>query len=648
MVLATAGAGGWGSRWRRLQLLPRNGTGLLWPAGLSLEGWLLLATVIGAASGLFASFFYVLLELATSLSARLVGIEAPLRGYTDLGIAVVEYGNGLHTRLAVLIVVVAAAAVSSLLVYRLAPEAEGHGTDAAIKAFHRLAGYLRPRVPLVKAVASAVTIGGGGSGGVEGPSALMGAGVGSTLAQWLGLGLWARRAALVAGMAGALSSLFRAPMGTALFAVEVLFRRDIAVEALIPAIIASVIAYAVTLPFWGYGEVFPRVSVEARLLYTADALVAYLGLAVVSAGFGLAYVRMFHGARRVFERLIGRRWLRPVAGAAVTGAIGLVAPCVLGSGRQLLTRFLEDPSMLLSGLQGSSGLAALVLVAVALAKMIATSMSIGSGGSGGVFAPGVMAGALLGYAYGLVVGTPLSGVDPLVYAYLGMSAFFAAASKTPLATSVMVAEMSGNYGLLVPALFVSYLAREFSGEASIYESQLPRRIRPELISIEAVSAMLRRLGGRLGVKAAEVCDRGLQPLPANATVAEAIEAMARQRQHVVPVVDHGGRVLGVVDASMLEELLAAPPDAPLSSLGLRRPVVVSEDDDIAGVMVVLEEASGEGLDHVVVVDRELRYRGVIRYQDVAAAILESYLRGAQGLARAARSPQRRSVVEKRL
>jgi len=182
-------------------------------------------------------------------------------------------------------------------------------------------------------------------------------------------------------------------MGTALFAVEVLFRRDIAVEALIPAIIASVIAYAVTLPFWGYGEVFPRVSVEARLLYTADALVAYLGLAVVSAGFGLAYVRMFHGARRVFERLIGRRWLRPVAGAAVTGAIGLVAPCVLGSGRQLLTRFLEDPSMLLSGLQGSSGLAALVLVAVALAKMIATSMSIGSGGSGGVFAPGVMAGA---------------------------------------------------------------------------------------------------------------------------------------------------------------------------------------------------------------------------------------------------------------
>ena len=142
-----------------------------------------------------------------------------------------------------------------------------------------------------------------------------------------------------------------------------------------------------------------------------------------------------------------------------------------------------------------------------------------------------------------------------MYAYLGMSSFFAAASKTPLATSVMVAEMSGNYGLLVPALFTSYLAREFSGEASIYVSQLPRRIRPEFISIGAVSAMLRRLGGRLGARAAEVCDKRLQPLPASATVAEAIEAMARQRQHVVPVVDHGGRVLGVVDASMLESYL---------------------------------------------------------------------------------------------
>lgn len=136
-----------------------------------------------------------------------------------------------------------------------------------------------------------------------------------------------------------------------------------------------------------------------------------------------------------------------------------------------------------------------------------------------------------------------------------MSSFFAAASKTPLATSVMVAEMSGNYGLLVPALFASYLAREFSGEASIYVSQLPSRIRPEFISIGAVSAMLRRLGGRLGARAAEVCDKRLQPLPASATVVEAIEAMARQRQHVVPVVDHGGRVLGVVAASMLESYL---------------------------------------------------------------------------------------------
>ena len=604
-----------------------------------LEKWLILGTVIGVLSSLFATFFYVLLEIMTSLTLKVMGAHTPLRGYTDLGVAVIELRDAINVFL-IIPAILGGALVSSLLVFTFAPEAEGHGTDAAIRAFHKLAGILRARVPIIKAVASAFTIGSGGSGGVEGPSALMGAGIGSVLAQKLGLGLWDRRIALVSGMAGALSALFRAPIGTAIFAVEALFRRDIAVQALIPALISAIIGYAVTLPFWGYSEVFPHIQTDIRVLYTASALASYIILAFVAAIFGIFYVEAFYGARRLFARYIKRVWLRPVAGALLTGIIGLFVPHVLGSGRQLLTRFLEDPSIVLSTSPSHDILwITIVLLIVAIAKIAATSFSIGTGGSGGVFAPGIMAGALIGYAFGISLGKPLAGIDPLVYSYLGMAAFFAAASKTPLATSLMVAEMSGNYGLLVPALLASYLARELSGERTIYESQLPHRVRPEVINIEAVLTMLRRKGKIIGVKAIDIAEKRFKPLTIRDTVARAIELIAGLRQHIIPVVDDQGRVLGAIDASFLEKLLATPPATLIGSIDIRKPPVIREDEDIVHIMTVLEEAEEEGMDYVIVVDKDLRYKGIILYHDLVAATIASYLHSINGGRAHAKKPQ---------
>ncbi|WP_317895336.1 chloride channel protein [Pyrofollis japonicus] len=590
-----------------------------------LEKWLILGTVIGAASGLFASFFYVLLELVTSLTARFLGAGIGARGYTDLGVAVLDNVGRVNTLL-VIPAIAGGAVVSSLLVFKFAPEAEGHGTDAAIRAFHRFAGILRTRVPVIKAIASAFTIGTGGSGGVEGPSALMGAGIGSTLAQRLRLGLWDRRIALVSGMAGALSALFRAPIGTAIFSVEVLFRRDIAVQALVPSLIAAIVGYAVTLPFWGYSEVFPKIRADTRVLYTASAIGSYIILAFFAAIFGLFYVFAFYKVRKLFSHYVKRTWLRPVLGALITGIMGLILPHILGSGRQLLTRFLEDPHIVLGWLpHNSTTWIALALIIVALAKMVATAFSIGTGGSGGVFAPGIMAGALIGYAYGVIIGRPLSGIDPLIYSYLGMSAFFAAASKTPLATSLMVAEMSGNYGLLVPALLASYLAREISGEYTIYESQLPHRVRPEVVNIEAVLTMLRRRGLAIGVKALEIHESRFKPLKISDTVAKAIELIAGLRQHIIPIIDEDGRVLGAIDASFLEKLLATPPGTPIGQIEIRKPPIVYEDEDLVHIMTALEEAEEEGIDYAIVVNKDLKYKGVILYQDIVAATIASYL-----------------------
>jgi CIC family chloride channel protein len=594
-----------------------------------LEKWIILGSIIGLVSGLFASFFYAMLESTTALFAQLLGVDPGNIAGTDLGMTIVSNYESIEIMLLVPSLVMGAIA-SSVLVYKFAPEAEGHGTDAAIAAYHRLAGMLRARVPLVKAVASSFTIGSGGSGGIEGPSALMGAGMGSIIAQVLRLDLWDRRIALVAGISGALSALFRAPIGTAIFAVEVLFKRDIAADALIPALVASVVGYAATLPFWGFSEVFPSIEVDPRSLYTMDALASYIILSFVLAFFAIMYVNMFYGVNKLLQRHIKHALARPVVGATLAGAVGLAVPHALGSGREVLVSLLEKPDDVLAAMPVDPHVSLpLVIILLALAKMAATSFSIGSGGSGGVFMPSILAGALIGYSYGLAVEayTPID--DPLVYAYLGMAGFFAAVSKAPLATSIMIAEMSNDYAFLIPALLISYVARELSGGITIYKSQIPRRVRPELVNMEAVLTMLRARGIRVRVRAIEIAEKTFIPLRASYPVSKAIDLISRLRQHIIPVIDEKDRVLGAIDASYLEKLLSLNPDAPIAKLPLRTPPVVFEDEDLVHVMFVMEE-SEEDTYYVIVVDKEFKYRGIILYQDLASAIVSSYVHNISG------------------
>ncbi|MET1102344.1 MAG: chloride channel protein [Pyrodictiaceae archaeon] len=594
-----------------------------------LEKWIILGTVIGIAAGLFATFFYVLLELVTSTVAYLLGAPVPsFTKYADLSVALIDafkMGTSRYILLLVPPIMLLGALVSSIIVYRYAPEAEGHGTDAAIRGFHRAAGILRVRVPIVKAVASALTIGTGGSGGVEGPSALMGAGIGSAIAQFLKMNMWDRRIALLAGMSAALSALFRAPIGASIFAVEVLYKRDIEVRALIPSIIAAIVGYAVTMPFWGYAEVFPKVSVTQSILYTGNALVAYMLLGVFMAPFAALYVKLFYGVRNLLTKLIPQgQWIRPVIGAAAAALVGILAPLVLGSGRQLLTEFLANPAIVKTFVgEGPTAYLGMILMAIAVAKIMATAFSIGSGGSGGVFAPGITAGALLGYSFGVLIGSKMTGISPLVFAYLGMSAFFAAASKAPLATSFMVTEMSGSYGLLVPALLSSYLSRELTRGLTIYESQIPHRIRPELVNVEAVLDTIRRRRKRIGIRAIDIAEKRFRSLKASEPIARAIELMVGMRQHLVPVVDDNNRLLGVIDGSLLEALLESKPSDPISMLPIRRPPLVEADEDILHVIDVLEETEAD-VDYVVVVDPHMKYQGVILYTDLITAIAFIY------------------------
>ena len=370
---------------------------------------------------------------------------------------------------------------SGLLVFTMAPEAEGHGTDALIRAFHRGAGQIRARVPLIKGVASVITIGTGGSAGQEGPIAQIGAGFGSFLARLLRLAPSERRLLMLSGAAGGIGAIFRAPLGGALFAGEVLYATSATeAEALLPCLASSIVAYSTFALFITPRPIF---IVPDLAFHGLRELPVFAVLALACTAVGWLYVRVFYGLRDyVFKPLPIPRHVKPALGGLMLGLLALAFPQLMTGGYGWvqwgaigLPRDLTMPGEPVFVPQMGVGL----LLALALLKIVATGLTISSGGSGGVFGPSVFIGGVLGGAVGQFLrASPPDGelLDPAAFALVGMGGFFAGVSKTPLASIVMVCEMTGHYKLLVPLMLVCGLHLALSRHWTLYEEQVPSPI----------------------------------------------------------------------------------------------------------------------------------------------------------------------------
>jgi CIC family chloride channel protein len=355
--------------------------------------------------------------------------------------------------------------IVGVIVERFAPEAEGHGTDSVIKAFHRDAGVMRPRVPPIKLLASAITIGSGGSAGREGPVAMVAAGVGSWYAGLMKRPERDRRILLLVGMAAGLSASFRSPIGTALMAIEVMYSEmEFEASALLYAMLAAVIAYALNGFFAGWEPLFRLSGPIGRFAHPLD--YGWFLLLGIAAGLLATLVpAVFYGVRDLFRRMQVPRVMKPAIGGLLTGIIALVFPQVISGGYGWMQRAID----------GQLGL--WLLLGLAFAKIFAMSLTVGSGGSGGVFAPVLYVGAMLGGACAALAHLPAA---PFVI--VGMAAVFAGAGRVPIATMMMVTEMTGGYTLLVPAalaVMVSYLVQSLVTQRmkyrTIYEAQVGTR-----------------------------------------------------------------------------------------------------------------------------------------------------------------------------
>lgn len=501
------------------------------------QRWLFIGAAIGVVAGIGAIVFFWAIAACTHF---FLGLGA---GYFPPGPA--GEGPSVLRPIArpwlIPVITTLGGLLCGLIVYFLAPEAEGHGTDAAIEAFHEHGGKIRARIPPIKLLASAITIGSGGSAGREGPTAQIAAGFGSWLGELLHLDEHDRRIAMAAGVGAGIGAIFKAPFGGALLSGEILYKRDFEADALFPAFIASVVGFSIYGAWAGWIPVFGR---GGQYSFTDPiSLLGFLVLGLVCGGVGLLYPRTLYGVRDLFRWLRLPYWLKPALGGLCVGLIGLILPQALGMGYGFVQFGIDGNYVVLS---------AWLMLALVFVKILATSLTIGSGGSGGVFGPGMVIGGFLGSALwaGLHALAPwmLGNTPPGAFAVVGMGAYFGGIAKAPLAVILMVAEMTGEYSLIVPAMLATMLAYLVTGETSIYESQVPTRLDSPAHKLDYALPLLQSLTVR------QVMGRGRATAAPDASAA-ALSVLLREH-HVasVPIVAQD-RLVGLVTA---RDLLRVP------------------------------------------------------------------------------------------
>lgn len=565
------------ARWPRLNTLRSRRLGLV---GLSL--------VIGVGAGLGAVVFRYMIE----------GITRLCTGFVDYA----GHGHAANPDLPWLgrWFVVATPVVTGLLygplVYRFAREARGHGVPEVMLAVARNGGRIRPQVAVVKAIASALCIGGGGSVGREGPIVQIGSALGSTLAQTFRLD--ERRVTLLVacGAAGGIAATFNAPLAGVFFAMEIILRRWEAESfgmVVLSSVTASVIGRAVlgNTPFLS----LPTFHVDHVVQYP---LFAVLGLLAGLVGVGFS--RVLYAVEDACDwAWRGPEWLRPAVGGVLLGAVLLVLPQMYGVGYPVLGR----------AVAGGYGIA--FLVALLVGKLVACSLTIGIGGSGGVFAPSLFCGAMAGAAFGEVVHAvaPTAGGSVGAYALIGMGAVFAGAARAPITAVVILFELTGEYSIILPLMLAIVLATGMSHLVSrdtVYTRKLLRR---GIDIDEPADAALRR----------QPVSRYAVPAPAPLRVDDDLHDAARRfadgTETHLPVEDGHGLYVGTVAAHDVMSALAAGDSADVGAL-VDRTDPVATDAALGDVLAELDRGAGA----VPVAEPGGRVTGWIRQRDLLAAL----------------------------
>lgn len=503
------------------------------------------------------------------------------------------------------------------LVQKFAREAKGHGVPEVMEAVALKGGRIRPIVAVIKSLASSINIGTGGSVGREGPIVQIGSALGSTLGQALNLSDERIRNLVACGAAGGIAATFNSPIAGVFFALEIIlgeFNVAFFGTVVISSVMASVIGQAV------FGDV-PAFPLPTQYhLQSSWEFLLYPFLGLLAALVGVLFVRLLYWSEDRFDGWKGiPEWVKPGIGGAMLGTLALVYPVVTSLQWDRLPHIFNVGYDVIQSTFVDEILLGGVLLLLVL-KLIATCLTLGSGGSGGVFAPSLFMGAMLGAAFGATMNLlfPTITAPPGAYALVGMAAVFSASAHAPITATIILFELTGDYRIILPLMLTVVVAtlvsqRLLNGE-SIYTLKLTRRgIRLQRgRDVDVMQA----------VTVDEVMVQEVHTVTVDMTMVELSEEFSRVRHHGFPVLDEQGRLWGMVTVSDLEQAVAEnkPRRTLVGEIGSGQPdlAVAFPDEDIG---VVLQRMGPRGLGRLPVVDRNDpdRLVGLIGRDDIIRA-----------------------------
>jgi chloride channel protein, CIC family len=549
-----------------------------------------LAVTVGALTGLGAVGFRLLITLFTRM---FTGYD----DYSGLGRVASTHWPWLGFWFLLLTPVVAGA-VYGPIVYRFAPEARGHGVPEVMYAVSHRGGRIAPQVSLVKALASALCIGGGGSVGREGPIVQIGSAVGSTIAQVLRLNTPRVRLLVACGAAAGISATFNAPLAGPFFAMELILR-DFAAESFGAVVLSSVTADVVGRAMLGD---HPFLSLPTFAVHRPVEYLLYVALGVAVGVVGVAFSKILYLVEDVCDWIWrGPEWARPAVGGLALGAVLIALPQMYGVGYPVLE----------NAVRGRYVIGMLLLLMVG--KMVATSLTIGIGGSGGVFAPTLFIGAMAGTAFGVVAHDLFPGVtgSPGAYGLIGMGAALGGATRAPITAVVILFELTGEYSIILPLMAAVVMAAgtgHLLSKDTIYTAKLWRRG----IDVDHPPPEPAKF------TAADVAVAPPTPLGQRTSLHDAAAVFATSKFGMLPVTDEQGRYLGCVSASDVAEALedAFAPKNVKPLVGL--PTAISADAPAEDVLARLSGRGATGLP--VLNDDETALVGWVTYESVLARL----------------------------
>ena len=560
----------------------------------SMAALMVMAVLVGLGTGLTAVVFIKAIGWVTNFSF--------------------QQGQGLPQLLAplgsawVIIVPILGALISGPMIAFWAIEAKGHGVPEVMQAIIMKGGRIRPRVAVVKSLASSVCIGTGGSAGREGPIVQVGAALGSTAAQFLRLGTERTITLVACGSAAGIAATFNAPIAGVIFAMEVILG-EFTTHYFGMVVVAAVAASIVSREFLGSNPAF---AIPTYSLISAWELPLYALLGVISALVGWSFVGVLYYLEDRFDFWHFPNAFKPAVGAIVVGLIGLVYPHAFGTGLPVIEQSLNGT------------LPWHLLLMLVLAKLIATSFTLGSGNSGGIFSPSLFMGAMLGGAFGYAVHYlfPTITAGSGAYALVGMASVFAAAAHAPLTAFLIVFEMSGDYNMILPLMVtvgLSTLLSQYFRRYSIYTLKLVKKGIP-LERDRDVDVMK-------GLRVGEVMTQEPEVICADTTLKELADTFMQTHHHGFPVVDNQGRLRGVVTVQDLERVSGQAPLETLTvaDITVRDMVVAYPDDPLSKALRYMSERD---FGRIPIVDRRdpTHLVGLLRRSDIVRAYRSAILR----------------------